>query len=133
LQCLWVKHWFSLLREQKCVSKSPTDSELIALSDNIYFVELFNEFLSFILNRKLERPLIFKDCKAVISLVTEGGGVMRTKHLRVRMEFCKRALQDKKYELHYISTKEMVADGLTKALEGLESTTFAETLLGTAA
>ena len=105
---------------------------MIALSDNIYFVELFNEFLSFILNRKLECPLIFEDCKAVISLVTEGGGVMRTKHLRVRMELCKEALQDKKYELRYISTKEMVADGLTKALKGLASTTFAETLLGTA-
>lgn len=29
---------FVASRKQKCVSKSPTDSELIALSDNIYFV-----------------------------------------------------------------------------------------------
>jgi len=29
---------FAASRKQKCVSKSPTDSELIALSDNIHFV-----------------------------------------------------------------------------------------------
>ena len=40
---------FAASRKQKCVTKSPTDSKLVALSDNIYFVELFNEFLSFIL------------------------------------------------------------------------------------
>ena len=124
---------FAASRKQKCVSKSPTDSELIALSDNIYFVELFNEFLSFILNKKLEQPLIYEDCKAVITLVTEGGGVMRTKHLRVRMELCKEALQNNKFTLQYISTKDMIADGLTKALEGVEFTTFAEILLGTTA
>eukprot|EP00590_Aulacoseira_subarctica_P002999 CAMPEP_0172416062 /NCGR_PEP_ID=MMETSP1064-20121228/2499_1 /TAXON_ID=202472 /ORGANISM="Aulacoseira subarctica , Strain CCAP 1002/5" /LENGTH=671 /DNA_ID=CAMNT_0013153423 /DNA_START=324 /DNA_END=2338 /DNA_ORIENTATION=+ len=123
---------FAASRKQKCVTKSPTDSELVALSDNIHFVELFNEFMAFITNTNLEKPLIYEDCKAVISLVTEGGGVVRTKHLRVRMELCKEALKENKFTLQYISTKNMLADGLTKALEGADFITFAGKLLDTA-
>jgi len=122
---------FAASRKQKCVTKSPTDSELVALSDNIQFVELFAEFMSFIMNKDIEVPLIYEDCTAVISLVTEGGGVVRMKHLRVRMELCKQALQEKKFVLRYISTKQMLADGLTKALEGEDFIVFAEHMLGT--
>jgi len=121
---------FAASRKQKCVSKSPTDSELIGLSDNIHFAELFAEFLAFVFNRKYTRPLIYEDCTAVISLVTEGGGVVRTKHLRVRMELVKQALKDKRIIIKYINTKQMLADGLTKALEGEDFVRFAEHLLG---
>jgi len=83
------------------------------------------------MNKDIEVPLIYEDCTAVISLVTEGGGVVRMKHLRVRMELCKQALQEKKFVLRYISTKQMLADGLTKALEGEDFIVFAEHMLGT--
>jgi len=122
---------FAASRKQKCVSKSPTDSELIALSDNIQFVELFAEFMAFITNSEIEAPVIYEDCTAVITLVTEGGGVMRTKHLRVRMELCKQPLQEGKFTIKYVNTKQMLADGLTKALEGDDFIVFAENLLGT--
>jgi len=122
---------FAASRKQKCVSKSPTDSELIALSDNIQFIELFAEFIAFITNTDIQSPMIFEDCTAVITLVTEGGGVMRTKHLRVRMELCKQALREGKVKIQYVNTKQMIADGLTKALEGEDFIVFAEHLLGT--
>ena len=122
---------FAASRKQKCVSKSPTDSELIALSDNTQFAELFAEFLAFIMNTKYIKPLIYEDCTAVISLVTEGRGVVRTKHLRVRMELVKQALQDNRIIIEYINTKQMLADGLTKALEGEDFIVFAESMLGT--
>ena len=77
---------FAASRKQKCVTKSPTDSELVAWSDNVYFVELFAEFLAFVMNAEYKPPLILEDCTAVITLVSEGGGITRTKHLRVRME-----------------------------------------------
>ena len=67
---------FAASRKQKCVLKSPTDSELIALSDNVNFVELFAEFMAFIMNTKYVKPFVYEDCTAVISLVTEGGGVV---------------------------------------------------------
>ena len=122
---------FAASRKQKCVSKSPTDSKLIALSDTVQFVELFAEFLAFITNTEITSPIIYEDCTAVITLVTEGGGVMKTKHLRVCMELCRQALQETKFKIEYVNTKQMIADGLTKALEGDEFIEFAENLLGT--
>ena len=123
---------FAASRKQKCVTKSPTDSELVALSGNIQFVELFAEFIAFITNSQVHAPTIYEDCTAVISLVTEGCGVARTKHLRVHIEMCKQALQKKKWKLQYVNTKQMIADGLTKVLEGEAFIKFANNLLGTA-
>jgi len=122
---------FAASRKQKCVTKSPTDSELVALSDNISFVELFAEFIAFITNAEIETPLIYEDCTAVISLITEGGGVARTKHLRVRIEMSKQALKENKFKSQYINTKNMIADGLTKVLQGEAFEKFANKVLGT--
>jgi hypothetical protein len=44
---------FCTSQKQKCVSKSPTDAELVALLDNLGFMELFLEFLSFVTNSKV--------------------------------------------------------------------------------
>jgi len=122
---------FAASRKQKCVTKSPTESELVALTDNIGFVELFEEFFSFIVNREEKiPPLIYQDSTSVISLVTKGGGVVRTKHLRVRMNLCKEALEDKRIKIAYIHTTKMLADGLTKPLEGKAFQDFVKALLG---
>jgi predicted small secreted protein len=62
-------------KKQKCVSKSPTEAELVALSDNVGFVELFAEFVAFVTNSEQMKPLIYQDSTSVITMVTEGGGV----------------------------------------------------------
>jgi hypothetical protein len=61
-------------KKQKCVSNSPTEAELVVLSDNAGFIELFAEFVAFIMNSEQMRPLIYQDSTLVISMVTEGGG-----------------------------------------------------------
>jgi hypothetical protein len=105
---------FAASRKQKCVTKSPTESELVALTDNIGFIELFEEFFSFIINQEEKiPPLIYQDSTSVISLVMKGGGIVRMKHLRVR-----------------IHTTKMLADGLTKPLEGKAFKDFMKALLG---
>jgi hypothetical protein len=38
-------------REQKCMSKSPTEVELIALTDNLGLVELFQEFVDYVMKK----------------------------------------------------------------------------------
>jgi hypothetical protein len=121
---------FAASRKQKCVTKSPTDSELVGLTDHIGFVELFAEFWAFITNTSIVPPIIYQDCTAVIALVTECGGVVRTKHLRVRMELCREGLQNNKFIVKYINTLKMIADGLTKPLEGLAFLIFASNMLG---
>jgi hypothetical protein len=56
-------------RKQKCMSKSPTEAELIALTDN-----LGQEFVDFVTKKTTKTPVIFQDCNVVVTLVTKGGG-----------------------------------------------------------
>ena len=64
---------FIASRKQKCVTKSPTESELVGLTDYVGLVEAFTEFVAFVTNSSLQIPLIFQDSTSVISLVTRGG------------------------------------------------------------
>jgi len=128
--CLGEALVYAASRKQKCVTKSPTDSELVVLTDNAGFVEIFSEFVGFITNTKVQIPIIYQDSTSVISLVKEGGGVVRMKHLQVRMELCKEALMQKRIEILYMPTGEMKADGLTKALDGDLFLKFIVALLG---
>jgi hypothetical protein len=123
---------FAASRKQKCVTKSPTESEMVALTDNISFVELFEEFLSFILNIKQRIPTIYQDSTSVISLVTKGGGIMRTKHLRARMNLGLEAVNENRIMIVYRHTSQMIADGLSKPLVGESFMTFRNAILGLA-
>jgi hypothetical protein len=121
---------FAASRKQKCVTKSPTEAELVALTDNIDFVELFEEFFRFVTNTDVQCPTIYQDSTSVIALVTKGGGIVRTKHLRARMYLCKEALEAKRIKVRYIHTSKMIADGLTKVLEGSPFLASMKTILG---
>jgi hypothetical protein len=121
---------FAASRNQKCVTKSPTESKLVALMDNIGFIGLFEDFFSFIINREEKMPpLIYQDSTSVISLVIKGGGIVRTKHLHVRMNLCKEGVEEKRIRIAYIHTTKMLADGLMKPLEGKAFQVFRRALL----
>ena len=47
-------------RKQKCIAKSPTEAELVRLTDNIGLVELFHEFISFYLESLYLHRLFIK-------------------------------------------------------------------------
>jgi hypothetical protein len=47
----------------------------VALSDYVGFIELFQEFVSFIVSDNLPVPIVYQDSTSVITLVTKGGGV----------------------------------------------------------
>jgi hypothetical protein len=72
---------YVLSKKQKCMSKSPMEAELIALTDNLGFVELFQEFVELLTVSKQKPATIYQDCSAVVTLVRKGGGSTRTKHL----------------------------------------------------
>jgi hypothetical protein len=119
-------------RKQICVSKSPTEAELVALSDNLALVELFSEFVAFVTDSKEIKPVIYQDSTSVITMVTEGGGAVRTKHMRTRMHLVLEAVRQNRAEIRYIGTKGMKADGLSKPLEGLDFVKFRSEVLNLA-
>jgi hypothetical protein len=105
-------------RKQKCVTKSLTEAELVGLTDNLGVVMLFHEFVSFLVQKNVPLPIVHHDCSAVVKLVTQGGGVTRTKHLRVRIHLAKEQIKKKRLVIKHTKAEEMVADGASKPLKG---------------
>jgi hypothetical protein len=116
-------------RKQKCVSKSLTEAELVALSDNLGLVELLVDFLAFITDLKEIKPLVYQDSTSIITMVTVGGGVTRMKHMRTRMNLVLEAVKQNRITVRYVNTKQMKADGLLKPLEGAEFVKFRSEVL----
>ncbi len=117
-------------RKQKCIAKSPTEAELVGLTDNLGLVELFHEFISFLSGKKAFIPVVYQDSNSVISLITIGGGVTRTKHMRARMNLAKESIEEKRVSICYLNTKEMPADGASKVLEGADFQKHADFVQG---
>jgi hypothetical protein len=107
---------YTLSRKQKCISKSQTKAELIALMDNVSLVELFREFVEFLVMRKISVLIVYKDCNAVVSLVTFGGGVTRTKHLCARMHLGKEMVDEGRIRVIYNKGEDMLVDGIRSQL-----------------
>ena len=106
-------------RKQKCISKSPTEAELMALSDYVGFFKLFAEFVAFVTNSEQMKPLIYQDSTSVITMVTEGGGVTQTKTMKTRMNLVLEAVKEDRIDVRYVNTKGMEADRLSESLGGV--------------
>jgi hypothetical protein len=117
-------------RKQKCVSKSPTEAELIALTDNLGMVELFREFDEFVTQEPVPTPVVYQDCNAVVTLVTKGGGQTRTKHLRARMHLGKEMVDEGRVKVIYKRAEEMEADGFSKPYDPAKQKPFTKIMLG---
>ncbi len=117
-------------KKQKCMSKSPTEAELIALTDNLGLIKLFREFLEFLTQSPVPMPTIYQDCSAVVSLVMKGGGKTRTKHLRPRMNLAKEMVDEARAEVVHIKAPKMKADGLMKPYEADMHRPFSKRILG---
>jgi hypothetical protein len=72
--------------------------------------------------------VVYQDSKSVISLVMEGRGVTRTKHMRSVMHLGKECVDRKKVLLQYLNTQKMPADGTSKILEGAAFQQFSDTV-----
>jgi hypothetical protein len=116
-------------KKQKCMSKSPTEAELIALTDNLGLIELFHKFLEFLMMKKIDTLTIYQDCNAVVLLVTKGGGQTRTKNLRARMNLGKEMVDEKRAEVKHIRAEKMEADGFSKPYDPAEHKKFAAKLV----
>ena len=67
---------------------------------------------------KLDPPVVFQDNISNISLVTKGGGKYRSKYMRVRQALVKEQHDNGCIKLEYLPTGKMLADVLTKPLQG---------------
>ena len=112
------------------MTKSPTESELVAYSFKLGLVQLVWEFMCFLLGKLEKLPITYQDSTSVISLVMRDGGITRMKHLHARMNLVKQSLKLLRSLVEYLSTKEMPADGASKVLEGKAQKAYADFVLG---
>ena len=114
--------------KSKIIAKSSTEDELIALSE---FVDKVDGIRDFILSLGLktgpaeldlkERPAtVYQDNKSTIALVKQSaiGGKDRKQHLKVRRLLVKELVDSGKVCVRYVPTTAMIADILTKPLQG---------------
>jgi hypothetical protein len=110
--CL-IRHWS---KKQKVVTRSTTESELVAVTDAIPEID---QALSIIrLLGEDPKIVVFQDNKAVITLITAGGGSLKTKYLKVRQAVAADWIKSNDVVLEYCPTGNMIADVLTKPLQG---------------
>ena len=103
--------------KQRIVTKDSTESELVGLSDMFACAMKIHEFIC-AQGYKLDPPVVFQDNISNISLVTKGGGKYRSKYMRVRQALVKEQHDNGCIKLEYLPTGKMLADVLTKPLQG---------------
>ena len=122
-------------RKQKIVTRDSTESELVALSDYVVEGGLVEEFLMDLGTLMdvdlIDTPLlIFQDNKSTITLVETNGGKPRNKYMRVRIAYVAERLGTGEVYVKYVHTSKMIADLLTKPLQGEAFYRFAQAALG---
>jgi len=116
--------------KQKLVSKSSTEAELIALADGSAIAIWFRDFL-LEQGYKMKPVIMMQDNTSTISLAEKGHSTSeKTKHIAVRYFFVKDRLESSELVLEYCNTVDMIADVLTKPLQGTRFMTMRDRLLG---
>jgi hypothetical protein len=104
--------------KQKLNTKSSTEAEIVGLSDGLSHVIWMRELL---LAQGYDLPptKVHQDNQGVLSIMREGRSPKhRTKHLNIRHFFARDRVNSGDITLNYCPTREMVADVLTKAVNG---------------
>lgn len=115
--------------KQKIVSKSSTKAELIAASDSagdlISIYELVKEFGFECL------ATLYQDNQATIALLRNGKKASgRSKNIKIHFFLLTERINEGDFNVVFKPTEEMIADGLTKPLQGGQFVRFRNAILG---
>ena len=115
--------------KQKIVTKSSTESELVAITDSIGEIIWLRNFL--VEQGYLMPPaVLFQDNMSTIALCEKGEAGHRTKHIKIRNFFIKELIDSGEVVIRHMPTDDMVADVLTKPLQGAKFETLCDRLVG---
>ena len=108
--------WLS--KKQPTVALSTSEAEYIALStatqEAIWFRRLLYDLGKF----TNEPTILMEDNQGAIAIAHNPVDHARTKHIDIRYHFVREAVQERFVELKYCSSRNMIADLLTKPLSG---------------
>ena len=103
---------------QRCVTKSTTEAELVALSAAGGEMEWWNRVFSHIQFSPDIRPVIYCDNEQTVGIVTKRDDRLHTKlrHVDTHQMWLRQEVQANRLQVMWCPTTEMPADGLTKTL-----------------
>lgn len=106
--------------KQTLVTKSSAESELVALSEGVTYVIWSREFLQH-QGYKMGPGLVYQDNQATMAMAKRGPTSSgNSRHINIRYYFITDRIASNEIELEYLPTKDMVADLLTKPLQGAD-------------
>jgi hypothetical protein len=110
---IWAKS-----SKQKLNSKSSTEAELIGVSDALSQILWTREFLQ-CQGYDVAPVKLYQDNTSTMALANNGcSNAERTRHIAIRFFFVKDKIEAQEVELVHLGTNEMVADLLTKPIQG---------------
>ena len=117
--------------KQRLNSKSSTEAEMIAVSDGLNHVLWIRNYLCD-QGYKLPAAKIFQDNMSAIALFKTGKSAssMRTRHIAIRFYFVKDRMDSGEVEVTFKGTDDMIADILTKPLQGTKFKELRDRLMG---
>jgi hypothetical protein len=103
---------------QKINTKSSTEAELVALSDSTAQVIWTRNFL-IAQGYNIGAAKVYQDNQSCIAMIKNGkSNSDRTKHIAVRFFFVADRVNSGEIDIQYLQTGDMIADILTKPLQG---------------
>jgi len=106
--------------KQKLVSRSSTEAELIALADGVPELLWMREIFTF-LGYKIPTSIVYQDNQSTIFLAEKGKcNHGKSRFFPVKYFFVKQHVEAGDIKLVYLPTEEMIADFLTKPIQGAQ-------------
>jgi len=116
--------------KQKMVTLSSTESEIVALADAMKEILWFRNWL-LAQGHALGPTVVYEDNEALLKLMrAERGTHQRTRHLSARLFHARDLDLDETIVLQYMPTEDMIADLMTKPLQGALFTKLTARLMG---
>jgi hypothetical protein len=122
---------FGKSARQSIVTKSSTEAELVGLSDSLGQALWLRNFL-IAQGYDVQLPVhACQDNLSTIALTAKGKSTSdRTRHIGIRFFWIKDLIDRKEVSLQHISTHDMMADILTKPLQGIQFVRLRDLILG---
>jgi len=114
--------WIS--KKQTCVATSTAEAEFISTSENIKKILWIRNILKDLINYN-KTITIFTDNLASKITIENGEISIKLKYIDIIFHFNRDNIVKRKVKLEYKDTKEMLADALTKDINGTKMSIFA--------